>query len=286
MMEDMHMIHRREFLAMAAASASIGHARTLKSIGVQLYTVRSLLNDKHEATLKALAEIGFREAEAVGASVPKIWDSLKATSMKPVSVHLDTALFTTAQDKLPAALDDAKTRGFEYVVCPYIAPKDRGGVDVIRKLADTLNKAGEVCRKNGLKLCYHNHAFEFEPAGDGTLLDVLLKTADAKLVGLELDIMWAQVAGVDPVSVLERYGKRVWLMHLKNVAKDVPRQYHEKVPREAFREVGNGAIDIPAVLRAAHKAGVQHYFVEQDQTPGDPVESLRRSYEYLSSLNF
>ena len=71
-----------------------------------------------------------------------------------------------------------------------------------------------------------------------------MKTADPKLVSLELDIMWSQVAGVNPVEVLKRYGKRVALMHLKNVAKDVPQRFNEQVPRTAFREVGNGVINI------------------------------------------
>jgi sugar phosphate isomerase/epimerase len=236
--------------------------------------------------VRALEKIGYREVEVVGASMEQIWPSLKQTALKPVSVHLDTALFTRDQAKLPAALEDAKRRGFAYVVCPYIAPQDRGGVEVLKKLGDTLNRAGDICSKTGLRLAYHNHAFEFEPAGQGTLLDVLMQTADPKLVSLELDIMWSQVAGVDPVSVLKRYGRRVTLMHLKNVSKEVQQQYHEKVPREAFKEVGNGSIDIAAVLKAAHESGVQHYFVEQDQTPGDPVASLRESYQYLERLDY
>jgi sugar phosphate isomerase/epimerase len=76
------------------------------------------------------------------------------------------------------------------------------------------------------------------------------------------------------------------LMHLKNVAKEVKPQFNESIPRTAFREVGNGSIDVPAVLKAAAKAGVKHYFVEQDQTPGDPVASLRESYQYLQKLNY
>ena len=253
---------------------------------MQLYTVRGVLPEKPAETLRALADIGYREAELVGATMAKIWPSLKQTPLKPVSVHLDTALFTRDQGKLPAALDDAKQRGLEYAVCPYIAPADRGGIEVIRKLGETLNKAGEICRKAGMKLCYHNPAFEFEPAAGGTLLDELMRVTDAKLVGLELDIMWAQVAGVPPVKVLEKYGKRIWLLHLKNVAPGVPKQYHEMVEKSAFREVGNGVIDIPAVLKAAAKSGVKHYFVEQDQVPGDPVDSLRQGFEYLSKLKF
>lgn len=275
---------RREFVPLLAAPMM--EARTLKTIGVQLYTLRSVLPEKPLETLKAVEQIGFSEIEAVANGIDKIWPSLQQTKLKPVSMHIDTSMFTRNQDKLPAALEDAKKRGFQYAVCPYIAPADRGGADVIRKLGDTLNKAGEICAKSGLRLCYHNHAFEFEPSGDRTLLDILLEQTDPKLVSLELDIMWSQVAGVDPVSVLKRYNKRVALMHLKNVAKDVTQRYNEQVPRTAFREVGNGVIDIGPVLKAAQSAGVRHFFVEQDQTPGDPLNSLRQSYEYLRKLNY
>ena len=279
-------MRRREMLALLGAAATPALARTLKPVGVQLYTVRSILPEKPAETLKALEQIGYREVEAVYNVLDKIWPDLKQTSMKPVSVHLDTPLFTRDRDKLPAALNNVKSKGFRYAVCPYIAPQDRGGVDVMRKLADTLNTAGEMCRKSGMHLCYHNHAFEFEPASEGTLLDVLMKAADPKLVSLELDIMWSQVAGVDPVSVLKQYGQRVALMHVKNVAPEVAKQYHEKVERTAFREVGNGVVNVAAVLKAGHQAGVKHYFVEQDQTPGDPLASLKQSYDYLAKLDF
>lgn len=278
---------RRAFLASVAASTVPSFARTLKTVGVQLYTLRDVLPGKPLETLKALEQIGFTEAEVIGGSLSAVWPSLKQTKLRPVSIHLDTALFTTQRAKLPAALDDAKQRGLQFVVCPYIAPQDRGGVDVIKKLGETLNQAGELCGKSGMHLCYHNHAFEFEPvAGGGNLLDVLMQTADPKLVSLELDIMWSRVAGVDPVTVLKKYGKRVALLHLKNVADIGAPQYNEKVAKTSFREVGNGVIDIAAVLKAASAAGVQHYFVEQDQTPGDPLASLKQSFEYLKKLDF
>ena len=281
----MRRLSRRVFIS-AAAAAGVAGARTLRVVGVQLYTVRNVLPQKPLETLKAIEEIGYREVEATAAGLDKMWAALKQTSLKAVSLHLDTALFTTEQDKLPAALDDAKKRGFEYVVCPYIAPKDRGGADVMRKLGETLSKAGAMCRDAGLRLCYHNHAFEYQPSGSGTLLDVLMETADAKLVGLELDVMWARVAGVDPVSVLKKYGSRVELVHLKDVAPGTEQRYNEGIPRNAFREVGNGVIDFRAVLRAAADAKVKHYFVEQDQTPGDPIASLRQSFQNLAKLDF
>lgn len=279
-------MNRRHFLSAAAMAALSAQARTLKTVGAQLYTLRGVLPQKPLETLQALEQIGYREVEVVGASIEAIWPSLMKTKLKPVSVHLDTALFTTGQDKLGAALDDAKKRGIGFAVCPYIAPKDRGGVEVIKRLGETLNKAGAICKSSGMQLCYHNHAFEFEPAEGGTLLDVLMQTADPKLVSLELDIMWAEVAGVSPVSVIEKYGKRVALVHLKNVAAGIEKRYNEGVARTAFREVGDGVIDIKAVLAAGVKAGVKHYFVEQDQTAGDPLEALRHSYEYLAKLEY
>jgi sugar phosphate isomerase/epimerase len=279
----MPAIGRRSFLTLAATAVS-ARARALKVVGVQLYTVRSILPLKPLETLRAIEQIGYREVEVTADNLDAIWPSLQQTSLKAVSEHLNTELFIRQQAKLPAALDDAKKRGFEYVVCPYIAPKDRGGVEVIRKLGETLNKAGELCRKAGLTLCYHNHAFEYQPTPDGRLLDVLMKTTDPKLVSLELDVMWAHVGGVDPVSILQQYGSRIPLVHLKDVAPSVQTRYNEEIPDNAFRELGNGVVDIPAVLRAAKKAGVKHYFVEQDHTPGDPLQSLRESFQYLEGL--
>jgi sugar phosphate isomerase/epimerase len=285
------MHNRRTFLASAAAAtvaAPLSIAKTLKTFGAQLYTLRSIIDDKPLETLRALEQMGYREVEVVRGNMAKIWDSLRQTQLKPVSLHVDTSYFTRDIDKLNPTLDDAKAKGFQYVVCPYIAPQDRGGVDVIKKLADTLNSTGERVKAAGMHLAYHNHAFEFEPVAgtQDTLLDVLMKHADPKLVSLELDVMWSQVAGVDPVTVFRKYKGRIPLVHLKNVTQLPAPQYNERVPREAFKEVGDGVINMGAVVKAAEAAGAKHYFVEQDQTPGNPLDSLRKSAEYLRKLNY
>ena len=282
----MQTLSRRSFLAASAAVAAV-EAKQLNVFGAQLYSLRSIINEKPLEVLQGLEAAGYTEAEVIRANMDKIWDALKQTKLKPVSLHIDTQMFTKDIDKLNPTLDDAKKRGFSYVVCPYFAPVDRGGVEVIKKLADTLNKAGERCRAAGINLCYHNHAFEFEPvAGGGNLLDILMKNTDPKLVGLELDIMWAKVGGVEPVKVFEQFKGRIPLVHMKNVKGGIGPQYNEKVPKEAFEEVGKGVIAIGPVLVAAQKAGAKHFFVEQDQTPGNPLDSLRGSATYLKGLKF
>jgi sugar phosphate isomerase/epimerase len=97
--------------------------------------------------------------------------------------------------------------------------------------------------------------------------------------------MWSQVAGVPPVEVFQKYTGRIPLVHLKNVTK-MPTQYNERVPKEAFQSVGTGVIEIAPVMRAAVAAGAKHFFVEQDQTPGNPLDSLKLSAEYLKKLSY
>ncbi|MFN0103027.1 MAG: sugar phosphate isomerase/epimerase family protein [Bryobacteraceae bacterium] len=280
-------MNRRQALASLAAGSLSLQARKMKNVGCQLYTLRSVIDSQPKAILDQLREAGYNEVEAVRGNLPKIWDALKASKLKPVSLHIDTRLFTAEQDKLNAALDDAKAKGFKYVVCPYIAPADRGGVDVIKKLADTLNKAGAKCKAAGTQLCYHNHAFEFEPVagGKGNLLDVLMESTDPALVGLELDIMWAAVGGVDPITVLTKYKGRVPLMHVKDLGPNITVRYNEKIPKEAFKEAGAGVLELPKILKAAHESGTKHFFVEQDQTSGDPMISLKQSIAYLKKLD-
>jgi sugar phosphate isomerase/epimerase len=284
------MTSRREFLqtsSLALALSTGVRASQLKTVGVQLYTVRTVLPQKPAEILGAIEQIGFREVEPTYASLDKIWPALEATKLKPVSIHLDSALITKGKDDdIARTFDELKHRGFTYAVFPYLPPAERGGLDVIRGIADKLNRAGEKCRAAGLSLCYHNHAFEFEPMDGSTPFQVLMENTDKKLLGLEMDAFWVSVAGHDPVELLGKLSGRVPLLHLKDKAKDTPTMYKESVPPTTFKEVGHGTIDWPKVLSAAASAGVEHYFVEQDQTPGDPLESLRQSFAYISKLNY
>jgi len=261
--------------------------KQLRTVGVQLYTVRTVLPEKPAEILGAIESIGFEEVEATFAGLDKIWDALVATHLKPVSIHLDSTLVTKgADDEIARTLDQLRHRGFSFAVFPYLPPAERGGLDVIKKLCDKLNHAGEKAKSAGLRFCYHNHAFEFEPMEGTTPFQVMMDHTDPKLVGLEMDVFWVSVAGHDPVETLSKLSGRVPLLHLKDKERGTPVMYKESVPKTAFKEVGHGVIEWPKVLAAASSAGVQHYFVEQDQTPGDPIESLRQSFAYISKLNF
>jgi sugar phosphate isomerase/epimerase len=269
------------------AKTGAAPAKFSKDLGAQLYTVRSVLPDHPKETLQAIAEIGYKEVEILQAQLDTLPPLLTEVGLKPVGMHLDSALLLDTDDpaaSLSELLGKARAAGISFVVMPYVPNEKRGGLDVYRRLAENLNKAGQAAKDAGMRLCYHNHAFEFEPMDDTTPLQTLMTNTDPGLVALEIDVFWVSVAGRDPVEMLRTYAGRAPLVHLKDKAPATPQQFKEGLPAEYYKEVGNGTLDFAAILQAGAETGVQHYFVEQDQTPGNPVDSLRQSYQYLRSL--
>jgi sugar phosphate isomerase/epimerase len=282
------MTSRRDFLQAAtlAALSATARAEQLKAIGVQLYTVRDILPQKPAETLNAIRALGYQEIEATWADYGKIRPMVQTAGLKEVSIHIDNTLMGKGADEMSRVVDQAKEWGFQYAVYPYVPVPERGGADAMKTFAHMLNRFGEKCHAAGLQFAYHNHAFESSRAGSQTLFQILIDSTDKNLVGFELDCFWLSVSGNDPAEFIKKLSGRVPLLHCKDKAQGTEKRLDEGVPRTAFKEVGNGVLDWPAILRAASAAGVQHYFVEQDQTPGDPLDSLRQSYNFLSKVKF
>ncbi|MFL6415792.1 MAG: sugar phosphate isomerase/epimerase family protein [Bryobacteraceae bacterium] len=286
----MAFVSRRNFIGQSLLSVPVASALMAgerfgaQNLGVQLYTVRDIIGKDPLNVLRRIQEIGYKEIEATYTTLAAISPVLKQTNLRPVSVHIDEGIFMGEPGNLDQALAKAKDLGFKFAVVPYIAPEHRGGPEMFKKLADKLNDLGRRTKAHGLRLCYHNHAFEYQKFGANTGLEMMMSGTDKNLVGLELDIFWVTIAGQNPVDLLKRYNGRIPLIHLKDKSKSFAQvQYNEKVPKDTFKEVGNGSIDMAPVIKAAEAEGVEHYFVEQDQTSGDPLESLATSYKNLSA---
>lgn len=273
-----------------AEPAPIAFSRPL---GAQLYTLRSVLPDDPAQTLKDLAALGYEEVEVLQNGYEDLRPLVEDAGLKAVSMHMVPAVLTgtwgdankPTRTTVESVAELAAESGAGYLVMPYLGQADRGSdLDHYKSLGDKLNAAAETAKAAGLGFAYHNHAFEFEPMQGSTPLDAILESTDPALVGLELDVFWVSLAGHDPVATIERYSGRVPLMHLKDKAADAPTQFKEGAPKEAFKEVGSGVVDFPAVLAASEPAGVRHFFVEQDQTPGPPLDSLKKSIDYLRTV--
>ena len=169
------------------------------------------------------------------------------------------------------AVDDAAAVGVKYMVCAYLSPAERGELDHYKYVADQLNIAGEKCKKAGIKLCYHNHDFEFAKNNNRYPMDILFG-ADEDLVKFEMDLYWVAKAGMDPIALFNQHPGRFPLMHLKDM---------DKTEQHSFTEVGNGSIDFKTILKHQKKAGLKYFFVEQDKCPGSPLDSIKQSYDFI-----
>ena len=272
------------------ASAFAASSPYLKTLGLQLYTLRNQLANDVPGTIKAVAEAGYYQVELmrVVADDP-VFQAARDNGLKVTSAMIDwKTLVTPGEPGVPSfqeTLDVAVQQELKFLVIPYVGKGHRETADQLKVLARRANRAGAACRKAGIQLCYHHHSFEFATLPDGTKRwDVFVEHFDPELVKFEIDVFWAKIGGLDPVATIRGLKGRVAQLHLKDLLKGTPTiQDESKVPKEAFKEVGNGIIDWPAVLDAAQFAGVTQCHVEQDQSP-DPIASIGQSIRYLKSL--
>ncbi|HEX6545636.1 MAG TPA: sugar phosphate isomerase/epimerase [Bryobacteraceae bacterium] len=291
---------RRLLLRLAGFAAVPGLAEGALAPGVQLYTVRSQLQKQPLATLRAIAEIGYREAEVLRNQVKNLAPLLKSVNLRPVSLHFETPLLTgnwlawQHADMPPiesgvtydSCVSLARDHGFRYIVFNYLSPEERLGLDFYQSLAEKLNRAAYKAKTAGLQFCYHNHDFEFQPKLGGRPIDVLLKHMDPKLIRLEVDAFWVSMAGVNAAEFIREHANRVELVHLKDRAKGTPIHYDiATVPDETYRELGAGDLPLGDILDAVAHSDAKHLFVEQDFSK-NPIASLRQSYGFLKRNHF
>lgn len=264
-------------LAQADLTAS-GLARgRLTRIGMQLYTVRRELEKDFEGTLARVAALGYREVEFAGyfkrppQEVRALLDRHRLTSP---AAHVPLSALRGSPQEM---IDAARRIGHKYLLVAYLPAEERRSPDDYRRLADLFNEAGERLRKAGLQFAYHNHDFEFAPLGGQVPYDLLLERTDPRLVKMEMDLYWTVKGGASPLKYFERYPGRFHLLHVKDM---------DSSPGRHFTEVGRGVIDFKTIFARAGRAGVRHYFVEQDATPGSPFDSLQVSMDYLRRLEF
>ena len=255
----------------SASESVVGLTPPLSRVGIQLYTVRSLMGDDVPGTLDAVAAVGYDEVEFAGLfghGPRQVRDWLDASGLAAPAAHIDPA--ELAPDRLDSTLESAATLGHGWLIQAYI-PEEGRTLDGYRRTAEALNQAGARAAEAGVRIGYHNHAFEFEPLGETTGYDILLAELDPAYVDLEIDFHWSAVGGADPVALFRDHPGRFRLCHLKDLD-DAGRMV----------DVGAGAIDWAGLFGHAETAGLVHYFVEHDQ-PSDPLASITASYRYLTA---
>lgn len=263
----------------------------LDTIGLQLYTVRNQLAEDPLLTLKTIKELGYHQVELldIEGSAEHIQIcrdlDLKVNGSFINWNHLTGGWHLVGQEKPEKGFEHlielAEQYEMEYLVFGYLRPEERGTLDQWNRHIDALNVAGAQCQEAGIQLAYHNHAFEFEPIQGVIPYNLLVEMLEPDLVKFELDIFWASLAGIDPIPLIKTMEDRTYLLHLKDKRKRTPVIYQESdVPKKAFKELGEGTIDIVACMQAGKAVGVTYCHVEQDQSP-NPLKSIGTSMAFL-----
>ena len=259
--------------------------------GLALYTVRDAMGEDARATLKAVADAGYKNIEAAGYSDGKFYNMtpaefktyVKELGLNPISTHQGSVTLENAD----AMMADVKAAGFQYFVIP-VPPMGLFKVDSetrtmgmtggAENLANILTTLGKKAKKAGLKLLYHNHDFEYLKDTEGIVpIDYLLEHCDPKYVNFQMDLYWVTKAGADPVAYFNKYPKRFKIWHVKDMD-----------DQGRFAPVGKGQIDFARILANKELSGMKYYMVEQDRTFDDlkPLEAIKISHEGLKEIGF
>lgn len=290
---------RRDFFKQAGALAAAGiflpdllAAAPLNKVGVQLYSVKELMEKNVPDTLKQLAAIGYKELESYpgskghyfGYKPQEFRKMVSDLGMKLVSSHVSSgpqnatqtpAVQATLSSNLDGVIELATQTGQSYLTCSSLDGSFSKSADDIKRAGDFFNKVGEACKKANLQFAYHNHDFEFKEIGGIVPYDTWLKTTDADLVKFELDLYWVVEGGLDPITYFNQYPNRFPLCHVKD---------KHKTKNHTTAEIGMGSIDYSKILKVAKAKGMKHFIVEQEHFERPAMESMKIDYANLTKI--
>lgn len=270
-------------------------------VGLQLYSIREEMERDMDAALGAVKEMGYDFVEFAGyfgRSAGEVAGLLRKYELECISVHQGYHVFLEKPEENIAFL---KTIGAKYCAIPWMGPENQKGQPGFEKAVAEIRQAAALLKENGIQMLYHNHDFEFAKYEGKYVLDWLYETVSLELLKPEIDTCWARYAGCDPCDYLEKYAGEIKIVHLKDFVGRNPAggpvyaliddtgKENETPGREAgsfaFRPLGQGVQDFPAILAAAEKAGAEYVIVEQDEsTDIPPLSAAQQSRAYLRSL--
>ena len=269
-------------------TASVGTGSHFRGpVGIQLYSLRAQFTRNVPQTIGTVKGFGIQEVELAGNNNlknPAYRQMLEQAGLKPIAGHFPMERITGDTE---AVAKECKDLGIRYVGAAWIKGKGEFDIEAAHKAAADFNKAGKALAAHGIKVFYHCHGYEFKHRNSSGLkaMDILIRETDSRYVAFEMDILWVQYPGEDPAAWLAKYPGRWELMHLKDLKKGVPTGFHNggTDPNNDVA-LGTGQMDWAKILKAAQKAGVKHYFIEDESASS--VEQIPQSLKFLESVRW
>ena len=248
----------------------------VKEFFIQLYSIKDETQKDFVGSIKKLSSLGYNGVEFAydngGLSAKEMKDLLNGCGMSSIGAHVGG---NELKDNLDKIIEFHAEIGTKYIICPGFGSETKDGW---LKFAEASNKIGERVKAAGMLFGYHNHAHEFTQSHDGeTVFDIYFGNTDADLVKAEIDFYWTAHAGVPALPLIEKYGKRLDLVHVKQMKDFESKQ---------CTDLDSGFVDYKTITEAVVKHGVVKGFVlEQEEFPNRPIwDALLANREYINSL--
>jgi len=253
--------------------------------GMVSYTYRKSFAKDVAATLDTLKTLGIKDMEFSNLFGKKASEIRKMLDERGMFCSSFGVSYPDLTNKTREVGQNAKTLGAKYVRVAWVPHDGPFTLEVAQQTVNDFNIVGKNLKDEfGITFCYHNHGYEFEPYENGTLFDYIMKNTDPKYVSFEIDILWTFFPGVNPSELINKYGKRFKLLHLKDLRKGVIGNFSGGTAVENDVALGTGQLDIPTILKAARKAGIRHYYIE-DESPSY-VKQVPQTITYLNNLRY
>lgn len=252
----------------------------IDKFGIQLWSIKDDMAKDSKGVLKQIAELGYHQIESCDLEKGMFWGMghlgfkqyMDDLGLNMVASHCD--INNDFENKAAQAAEI----GIEYLVCPWVGPQT--SMDDWKKVTDKFNACGAICKKNGIKFAYHNHAYSFKAFSGMIPHDFIMDNTDPELVEHEMDIYWVVTGGADPIDFLRKYSNRFRLCHIKDRMKDAP-----ATEEQASCTLGTGSIEFSKILKVAKEHGMKYFFVEQERYDDTtPLESMASNAAYMKQL--
>lgn len=254
-------------------------------VGLQMYSLRDTFSQDREKGFQTAESFGFGYVELAGTyglSSEDMVAELKEHHLTPIAGHWDYNLFKTDPEKVAK---EAKDLGLKFAGVAWIPHNGDFDEQDVEEAAEVFNNAGKVLAEYGLGFYYHNHGYEFLPAGNGkTMFDLLVEKTDPKYVSFQMDVLWTIFPGQDAAALLRKYPNRWSLFHLKDLKKGVEGNNSGGTSVENDVVLGSGQVPYAEVLKAAQEVGVKYYFIE-DESPR-VIDQVPQSLKFLESVKW
>lgn len=265
---------------------------------------KSFMENGAYNTFKRLSDRGFHYVEL--SQVPMDSESVKEMARAGKEFDIEVAAISgniepnsPNQEALATHFDkfisDCEKLDCKYIRIGMLPFRYLESEDKILEFCQKSEKAARELQSYGICLYYHNHHIEFQKFNGKTILDIIKDNAPS--MGLELDVHWIQKGGKNPVDVINQNKGRIDLLHLKDYRiKNAPSELFDIEDGDfgpyfkscfEFAEVGEGNLDMKAIIEAGLAMGTKYLIIEQDDTYGkDPFESLTISADNLKRMGY